>query len=949
MYKNLSHFFIRANHNNPRHLRSITLILSILISASCLAQINYFEKKVIVKVKPQYRAICTTDKITNPLFNQLYTSIGGAGLQRKFPHVKRPINDVHKNGVLLVDLTLIYEFNYTADVSLNKVISKFIALQLFEYVEPHYIPHLCYTPNDSALSTQYAIAKIQAEAAWGINTTTARGDTNIIIGITDTGIEPNHPDLKNNIKHNYNDPIDGLDNDNDGYTDNFSGWDFGENDNDPSYNKSAHGVMVSGIAAASTDNTIGIAGVGFNCKFLPIKILDTAGIITSGYEGIVYAADQGCAIINCSWGGSSSGQLGQDVITYATINKNALVIAAAGNDASEEGFYPASYQYVLSVANTNSVDSVSATSNYGYDIDVCAPGESIYSTSPTNSYNTKTGTSLSSPCVAGAAAIIKSFYPSYTALQIGEQLKTTCDTIYSINAPLYIDKLGGGRINLFNALTQNSSPAIVMTLRNETDNNDDLFFTNDTIQVTGNYTNFLAPVTNVIATLSTTSSFVNILDSTSTLGPIPMLGITNNTANPFKIQILPNAPPNQQIVFKLTYTDAATSYVHSECFTLTINVGYLNIAINDVALSVSDNGRIGYHEEDQIGGLGFTYLNGYSLFYEAGLMVGDNGAQISDGIRSAGPLTDNDFQPLTTTNNIIPSVHSDYAVDATFNDYLAAIPLPVSVHQTAFAWTSAGDRKYVILKYIIKNISTIRLVNLYAGIFADWDINALTFASNRISFDAYNKMGYAYYTGANGIYAGIKLLSNSAPVVHYAIDHIVGGAGGLDLKTGGFDGDEKYIALSTNRNNAGVSGAGNDVIDVLSTGPFIMEVGDSIEVAFALIAGDSLLDLQKSAINAQVKYEGIANIRANDDNAMVVYPNPTNGRSIIDIFVSEETRVELKIVNIFGQAINTIISEKMLSGPHRIVYETFVLASGCYYYQLIIGEKRYIKKLIVSR
>lgn len=927
----------------------LTLILTVVINVSCFAQTNHFEKKVIVKVKPQYRAFCTADEIKKVLFEQLYTSIGGSNLQKKFPNVKRPQGDITKNGIVLADLTLIYEFDYTAAISLHKVIGMLMALQLFEYVEPHYIPHVCYTPNDSAISSQYAIAKIQAEAAWGINSTTSRGDTNVIIGITDTGIDPNHPDLKNNIKHNYGDPIDGIDNDNDGFTDNFSGWDFGENDNDPTYNKSPHGLIVSGIAAASTDNGIGVAGIAFNCKFLPVKILDTAGVITSGYEGIVYAADQGCAIINCSWGGNGAGQLGQDVITYATINKNALVVAAAGNDASDEGFYPAAYQYVINVANTNHADSLSVSSNYGYNIDVCAPGEAILSTGSGNSYSAHTGTSLSSPCVAGAAAIIKSFYPSYTALQIGEQLKTTCDDIYPVNEPIYTGKLGSGRINLFNALTQNSSPALVMSLRNQTDNNNDLFFANDTIKITGNYTNYLAPASNVIATLSTASSFVNILDSTTVLGAIATLAVVNNTTDPFKFIILPDAPPNQQIVFKLTYTDATTSYVHSEYFTLTINVGYLNIAVNDVALSVTDNGRIGYHEDDQTGGLGFTYMNGSSLFCEAGLMVGDNGAQISDGLRSYYISTDNDFRSVTTIEEITPSVHSNFDADVTFNDLFASIPLPVSIHHTAFAWNSEGNRKYVILKYVIKNISSIQLVNLYAGIFADWDIDALSFASNRISFDAANKMSYTYYTGSNATYAGIKLLSNSAPVVHYAIDNLVGGSGGVDLKTGGYEGDEKYVTLSTNRHNAGVAGSGNDVIDVLSSGPFIMEVGDSVEVAFALIAGDSLLDIQTSAINAQKKYEGIANIRADDDHTMVVYPNPTKGRSIIDIYVPQETMVELKIVNIFGQAINTVVSEKMLPGPHRIVYETLSLASGCYYYQLTMGDKRQIKKLIVSR
>ena len=197
---------------------------------------DYIGKTVIVKVLPQFRSICSANKIENALFNMLYNSVGGNGLVKKFPYTKAPERLVNERGEHLADLTLIYEFGYTADVSLEKIINKFAALQLFEYVEPHYIPHLCYVPNDPDLSTQYAITNIQAEAAWGVNTTTARGDTNVVIGITDTGTEPTHDDLKNSIKHNYADPIDGIDNDGDGYIDNFSGWDLGEYDNDPTYN-----------------------------------------------------------------------------------------------------------------------------------------------------------------------------------------------------------------------------------------------------------------------------------------------------------------------------------------------------------------------------------------------------------------------------------------------------------------------------------------------------------------------------------------------------------------------------------------------------------------------------------------------------------------------------------------------------------------------------------------
>jgi serine protease len=180
-----------------------------------------------------------------------------------------------------------------------------------------------------------------------------------------------------------------------------------------------------------------LQGAGFKCKLMGIKSSadnDTRGpggqgYIITGYEGIRYAADRGCAVINCSWGGGGGGQFEQDVITYATVNKNALVVCAAGNESSSGSFYPASYKYVLSVASTNSSDVRSSFSNYGNNIDICAPGSSIYSTLWNNSYATFDGTSMASPIAAGVCAIVKSQFPTYTAMQVGEKVRVNCDNI----------------------------------------------------------------------------------------------------------------------------------------------------------------------------------------------------------------------------------------------------------------------------------------------------------------------------------------------------------------------------------------------------------------------------------------------------------------------------------------------------------------------------------------
>lgn len=919
---------------------------------------DYLQKTIILKVKGAYRSVCTNNGINDPEFIRLYSSIGGTGLAKKFPLVQPPARKYNAQGQAYADLSLIYEFSYTADVDFEKIINTFNNTGLLEYAEPHYIPHTCYTPNDPGIMFQYALNNINAYNAWGVNTTTARGDTSVVIGITDTGTEPTHEDLVNSIKYNYADPVNGTDDDGDGYVDNFIGWDVGENDNNPTWNMNQHGVHVSGIAAGSADNSKGGAGVGFNCKFLPVKIADNTGALTKAYEGIQYAASHGCAVINCSWGGATAGQFQQDVITDATINHNALVVAAAGNDGTFGDFYPASLQYVISVANTDNGDVASASTNYGYNVDVCAPGESIYATYPTNTYTFLSGTSMASPCAAGAAAIIKSFYPSYTGLQVGEQLKVTSDNIYPLNTATYTNKLGKGRVNLFKALTDNSSPSVVMTNRMDTDGNDNTFIINDTVQMRALFTNYLAPAGNVVATLTAigaTSANVTIVDGSTTLGAMGTLATANNNADPFLVRIKPTAPLNSVIQFKVTLTDAVTSYTAVQFFTLTVNVDYINIAINDVATTISSSGRIGYRADGQAGGLGFNYMSGGTLLYEAGLMIGTGTTKVSNAVRgTVAGASDVDFQSVVTSHRVVPDVVSEFDVDGTINDNPAATgALPVTVHHKAYAWTTPGNRKYVIVEYMIRNTGASTLNNLYAGIFADWDIDAATYGSNKASFDAANKMGYAYYSGTAGKYAGVKLLTATAGVKHYAIDNVVGGAGGIDINTGGFEISEKYTALSANRSDAGVTGAGADVCDVVSSGPFVIAAGDSVKVAFALIAGDSLSDLQTSAVNAQTMYDGLSSTSVaeniGDGNSMLVYPNPAAGRSVVELSIATAATVDLKLYDMLGRVVKTIVSEKLQEGGHQLVTDISLLQNGLYYYQLRINDKNYTTKLMIAK
>lgn len=901
---------------------------------------DYLPKTIILKVKSNFKNICDNYSINHPQFQIIVQNIGISNLKKKFPLDKSPEREYNQTGERYADLSLIYELTYAADLPIEKAISKLLSAGILVYAEPHFLPNVTYNPNDPLANPtdQYHLQTINAFNAWNSN----KGDSSIVIGITDTGTDLTHSDLVNNIKRNLNDPIDGIDNDGDLYIDNYYGWDLGSNDNDPSWQANAHGVHVCGVAGASTDNNTGGAGVGFNCKIMPIKIADAAGNLIAAYEGIKYAADHGCTVVNCSWGGGGSSQYGQDIIDYATINKNCLVVAAAGNNSSQLDFFPAAYNYVLAVANTNSSDVKSSSSNFGYFVDVCSPGENIISTWPGNMYINQSGTSMASPVVAGAAGLIKNQFPSYNGLQLAERLKVTSDNIYGSNAP-YLNKLGTGRINLFRALNDPATPSVVFSNKTISDHNDEMFLVGDTLYITGKFTNYLDPTTALSVTVNPLSAYANTIDNTTSLGVIAMMGNKNNNADPFRFKLVGSIPLNQAIDFEVVMQDGV--YLAKQYFTVRINVDYINITVNDVNTSATTNGRIGYNQDAQSQGLGFKYKN-TDLLYEAGLMIGADTTKVSDCVRGTNPSTsDFDFGNLMTISKQIPSIKSDFDTKAKISDNLSLTPLNVQVEQNTFAWGNAPNTQFVIWEYRIKNTHlTDTLKNMYAGIFADWDIDGGTFAQNRSSYDPSTKMGYCYYTAAGGKYAGIKLLTSVAPPNFYAIDNVAGGNGGVDLTTG-YDSKKKYITLSTSRLAAGVAGSGSDNINVMSTGPMTILPGQTLKIAFALLGGDSLQNLIVNANQAQITYDGVTTVSdknlAFNETEISIYPNPS--KDFVTINQTDFIYHKLQLYSVAGQLLYEC---KLLERSAIINLSAY--AEGIYFARLIGNEKQLVKKIILS-
>lgn len=289
---------------------------------------------------------------------------------------------------------------------------------LVEYVEPNFAVRAFYIPNDPFYASQAAtFAYMQIPQAWEI----ARGN-GALVAVIDTGLDTQHPDLRNNLWQNPGETgtdtlgndkrTNGIDDDSNGYVDDWQGWNFAAANNDPSDDNN-HGTHSAGLIAAEMDNATGMAGIAPGAQVMALKALDAGGFGTYAQvsEAIVYAANNGAKIINLGFGGSGQSDALQAAVNYAA-SKGALLIAAAGNTGSSSPIYPAAYPVVLSVGAVDGGLAWVPFSTFAPTTGLTAPGVDITSTLRGGAYGTMSGTSMAAAQVSGVAALLAS-QPQY--------------------------------------------------------------------------------------------------------------------------------------------------------------------------------------------------------------------------------------------------------------------------------------------------------------------------------------------------------------------------------------------------------------------------------------------------------------------------------------------------------------------------------------------------------
>jgi thermitase len=324
-------------------------------------------------------------------------------------------------GVLLENLADIGVERYALppSIGVKEAVEMLRRWPVVEFAEPNFIAWASFIPNDTYWSSQWGPSKIKCPAGWDIN----KGSSTVRIAIVDTGIDYSHPDLSGKI---------------------VAGYDFANNDSN-AQDDNGHGTHCAGIAAALTNNARGIAGVGFNCSLMAVKVLNASGSGTYSAiaNGITWAADNGAKVISMSLGGSSGSSTLSSAVSYAW-SKGAVLVAAAGNNGSTAPSYPAYYTNCIAVASSTTSDTRSSFSNYGSWVEVAAPGSNILSTYP-GGYAYLSGTSMACPHVSGLAGLLWSKLGSTTNSTVRSKIENNCDPVGS-----WVTK---GRINVQKALT----------------------------------------------------------------------------------------------------------------------------------------------------------------------------------------------------------------------------------------------------------------------------------------------------------------------------------------------------------------------------------------------------------------------------------------------------------------------------------------------------------------
>ena len=889
---------------------------------------------------------------------ELLFRLGAVDMEQAFPTpphaASRKMSPESRD--LSESIAAIRQVSFPPNLDLVILAKKLSAHPGIDYAEPVYISKFSALPNDPLYTQQNQayLDFIKAPAAWE----TAEGDTSVVIAIVDSGTDWNHPDLFANLWTNPGEiPDNGVDDDENGYEDDVHGWDFYgsvdgfgrvSGDNDPAHTEEPHGTHVAGIAAAVTNNGVGIASLSHNVRYMPLKAgPDNGDGIYYGYNAVKYAVDNGAYIINCSWGSPPYSRTGDEIMSYAE-SMGALVVAAAGNDGSTIEMFPAAYPGVLAVASVELNGTKSIFSNYGTYVDISAPGSYIFSTLLEDSYGFMSGTSMATPVVCSLAALIKSAHPDWDADQLKAQIMGTSSPLASGDPTHYL--CGCGYINAERAV---GLPVLLMDVvdyvfTDTRGNNDCLFSQGEEIEASITIRNLGDTAQDITVLVSSLTGYVTPLEASIPVGSLTHGEEKTVVDIPFTVN--ESVPVNTKDIIRVDFATAEGSVNHA-MIDVMVNPSYATFTANTIEVSLDGLGHIGYiNFPNNTLGSPFKIHDpsnadsdvfGVPLLFESGLIFGSNQSRISSSIRGEElGRADEDF---VLENYFLFEKASDGSFQegtVVFSDAEAgAESFGMTVTLNAFAFNDPGHDQYFILSYTFRNDGDTAHAGLRAGLFFDFDLPE---ANGNDDVGFYAAEDDILIMADNNVERDDRLMIGATCIGSITTPFIIDNMSeGHDMDSfglyDGFTDEEKWWCLSAGVRDTIEKGPG-DISMAVAPAPFSLDAGDEHQVVFILAYGQGYEELLEQVTNARLRAgelpssvaDGRAEERPEPFSITSAYPNPFNPETTIGISLPETGNIRISLYDVLGRRARTVFRGSKTAGRHAIRLRGEGLSSGLY-------------------
>lgn len=854
--------------------------------------------------------------------------------------------------------------------------------------------------GDTVWSVQY----INAPRVWHELGFTGDG---VVVGHIDSGIDLDHPDLAHQLWVNSDEiPANGIDDDGNGYIDDVNGWDFGDNDNIPNDDGASpgHGTHTAGTVAG--DGTNGTqTGVAPGAKLMACKAFDSAG---SGTLGMIWSAEQYCVENGARLITMSLGVKGEVPSSYMRNERvNCANIRDAGvalfNSAGNEHYEfnppiecgltarvpapwnplpttPGNLGGVIAVGGTGyqsdamynassrgpvKWDDVDPFNDWPYNPglglvkpDISAPGSNVNSTTIGGGYsgNTWSGTSMACPHAAGVAALMLEKNPSLSPAGIDSLMELNAIDLGTIGKD---NSYGSGRIDAYDivsATPTSQSADLVQSGFLPDPSGDDVLDPGEISPIAFELKNvsMVMDAIGVSATLAVVANpYVTVADANADYPDIPSHGGTaNNLLDTFSLDVAANAPQGYDFTMLLTVTSGA---FFERTFEINWYVGlpdWRTHNIGEVYLTVTDQGIIGYMDQNGTTGAGMGYLDGGSGLFLGSFWAGTDINYICNRDFSGNGSETYEWEVSEAPNGRVADLGaaaSDQTFKAIFTDSGHASPKPLVVEQTSYAFSGAGNNQFVILEYKMINNGGTDLPTLYNGVFCDFDINDS--GANLGGTDATRNLTYMYSAG--GPYFGIALLGAADSAQNLSL---------INNPTYVYPNSAIDDGIKMRHLRGLISTPTADTADdwsaVTSSVVSLDANGGSAVRTYALVYGATLAELQDHVDAANAAYNPASPV--SQDTPIKLFrlaqnhPNPFNPVTNIKYAVAREGHVELGVYDLSGRLIRTLVSESSTAGEHSVSWDGTDNAgngvpSGMYFYKYASGGKITARKMTLVK